>query len=172
MSLFMRFLISYNQLFDHLELSIDRLKRKKVPWKQAMLRALEAGKDKLQDYYSKATHIHGNLYAVGTILAPAYKLQFFSGRAWNENGIEWSEKYLEYLQDYMEIYKHRVSDTRSITRVSIPTVEISNVTALLKRGRSQAEKDSSSYQDELKWYLETGKYFLVIRSFCTNILIS
>jgi len=53
-----------------------------------MLKALGAGKDKLKDYYSKTTELHSNLYAVSTILAPEYKLQFFNGRAWSENNFE------------------------------------------------------------------------------------
>ena len=47
-----------------------RLWKKKVPWKQAMLHALEAGREKLKLYYRKTAEVHGNLYAIGTILAP------------------------------------------------------------------------------------------------------
>lgn len=34
----------YNKLFDHIEISIQQLQRKKVPWKQLMLTALYAAK--------------------------------------------------------------------------------------------------------------------------------
>lgn len=58
----------YNQLFDHLEGSIQRLKKKKVPWKQAMLHALNAGQEKLRLYYSKTKEIYSNLYIISIIL--------------------------------------------------------------------------------------------------------
>lgn len=43
-----------------------------------MLNALDAGMDKLKVYYNKTQEVHGNLYAIGTILAPQHKLEFFS----------------------------------------------------------------------------------------------
>jgi hypothetical protein len=64
----------YNKLFDHFETSIRQLERKRIPWKQGMLCALHAGKEKLTIYYAKTKQIHGNLYAIGTILTPQYKL--------------------------------------------------------------------------------------------------
>lgn len=70
----------YNQLFEHLEKSTRQLQRKKVPWKQLMLKALGAARDKLADYYGKTDEIHGDLFAIGTMLAPENKLQFFSGK--------------------------------------------------------------------------------------------
>lgn len=54
-----------------------------------MRKALEAGRQKLSDYYSQTESVHGNLFAVGTILAPQNKLQFFSkpdGRIITTNG--------------------------------------------------------------------------------------
>lgn len=68
----------YNKLFDHLEKSIRQLRRKKVTWKQLMLSSLEAAQEKLSKYYSMTDSVKGDLYAIGTVLAPANKLQFFS----------------------------------------------------------------------------------------------
>lgn len=56
-------------LFGHLENSMRQLRRKKVPWKQAMLSALDARMEKLKVYYNETQEVHSNLYAVGTILA-------------------------------------------------------------------------------------------------------
>lgn len=146
----------YNELFDHLELSIDRLKRKKVPWKKAIFRALEAGKIKLGQYYSKTTKVHGNLYGVGTILAPQYKLQFFSGRAWSENNFEWRDKYLGCLREYVDAYKQRLSDRQSPIWALGPTSQSSRVTTLLKAAKTHSSRSLIDDRDEVKRYLETG----------------
>jgi hypothetical protein len=47
----------YNKLFEHLEQSMNQLRRKRVPWKQQMFRALEAGRLKLDEYYSQTDSI-------------------------------------------------------------------------------------------------------------------
>ncbi|OQD94302.1 hypothetical protein PENVUL_c148G07398, partial [Penicillium vulpinum] len=67
----------YNALFEHFEESIAQLTPKTIPWKKAILQALNAGIAKLTSYYTKTKEIHGSLYAIGTILAPQHKLHFF-----------------------------------------------------------------------------------------------
>jgi hypothetical protein len=78
----------YNKLFDHFDFSIRQLTRKSVPWKIIMREALKAGKQKLSDYYSQTEKAHGNLYAIGTILTPRHKLQFFSTSEWSDNNYQ------------------------------------------------------------------------------------
>ncbi|KAG0154764.1 hypothetical protein PDIDSM_332 [Penicillium digitatum] len=53
----------YNMLFEHLEKSIKQLQRKHVPWKQQMLSSLEAGRLKLDEYYSQTDHDRDHIYA-------------------------------------------------------------------------------------------------------------
>jgi hypothetical protein len=60
----------YNKLYDHLERSQVQLRRKRVPWKKQMLVALEAGRSKLDEYYSQSDDIKANIYAISTMLAP------------------------------------------------------------------------------------------------------
>ena len=67
----------YNKLFEHLEQSIKQLRRKCIPWKKHMLNALEAGRLKLDEYYSQTDNVRGHIYAVNTMLAPVNKFQFF-----------------------------------------------------------------------------------------------
>jgi hypothetical protein len=43
-----------------------------------MLYILEAAKTKLLYYYSKTDKIYCDIFAIGTIIAPSNKLQFFS----------------------------------------------------------------------------------------------
>lgn len=40
-------------LFNHLERSMSQLRRKRVSWKQEMLKALDAGIEKLKVYYNE-----------------------------------------------------------------------------------------------------------------------
>lgn len=106
----------YNQLFDHLDASIRRLGKKKVPWKQAMLHSLEAGRDKLKFYYAKTEEIHGNLYAIGTILAPQHKLQFFSSGEYGDD-IESRATYKAYLEKFMEPYQRPIPEAQRPQRL-------------------------------------------------------
>lgn len=76
----------YNKLFSHLEKSMAKLARKKVNWKTVMLSALKQAKLKLSQYYSMTDEIPGDLYAIGTILAPQNKLHFFSTRIGSHAG--------------------------------------------------------------------------------------
>jgi hypothetical protein len=70
----------YNKLFDHLEKSMDALRRKRVLWKQLVLKALEAAKSKLSHCYAMTDDIPCDLYAIGTIIAPQNKLKIFQPR--------------------------------------------------------------------------------------------
>ena len=74
----------YNKLFEHLERSMNQLRRKRVPWKQQMFRALEAGRLKLDEYYSQTDSIQGHIYAVSTMLAPVNKFKFFLTKDWEQ----------------------------------------------------------------------------------------
>jgi hypothetical protein len=45
-----------------------------------MLAALEARREKLSVYYQLTEEAHSSLYAMGTILAPQYKLKFLKAQ--------------------------------------------------------------------------------------------
>jgi hypothetical protein len=68
----------YNKLFDHLNELMTQLRRKRVSWKQLMLTALNTAREKLSEYYKRTDEANGDLFAIGTILAPSNKLQFFA----------------------------------------------------------------------------------------------
>ena len=69
-----------------------------------MLYSLKAGRDKLKFYYTKTVEIYDNLYAIRTILAPQYKLQFFSGGEYSDD-IESRAIYKAYLKRFLEPYQ-------------------------------------------------------------------
>jgi hypothetical protein len=101
----------YNRLFTHFEQAQARLRRKKVPWKKAMLQALEAGSEKLSVYYKATEQAHGSLYAIGTILAPQHKLEFFAGPEWagevDDTSLSWYDIYERSLHSHLEDYSKR-----------------------------------------------------------------
>lgn len=49
-----------------------------------MLQALQAAQAKLSEYYSQTDTIQGDLYAIGTMLAPVNKFHFFSTKDWDD----------------------------------------------------------------------------------------
>jgi hypothetical protein len=149
----------YNRLFDHLDTSIRQLQRKKVPWKRSMLQALYGGKEKLKAYYRKTEEIHGNLYAIGTILAPKHKLQFFSSREYGNDKAS-QKRYKDYLQQYIQPYREQ-----------LPNLAAPNA-CIMRRNDDETEelfddddqsdtvvrtiRQNTNIDDELVRYLDSG----------------
>lgn len=148
----------YNKLFNHLERSMSALRRKKVAWKQLMLSSLEAAKRKLSTYYGMTDTIDGNLYAIGTILSPQQKLQFFEGKDWDDPDNNWRAIYRESLEDYFQSYKRHHADTQSISKAQSPTVAISELE--MECGAEQSQPFASTEFDELKEYLDSGQLII------------
>lgn len=144
----------YNKLFDHLEASIRQLKRKKVAWKQLMLSALEAASTKLSEYYAMTDEVHDDLYAIGTIIAPQNKLQFFSNKDWDQG---WRTRYRKSLEDYLEPYKQRLSSTQSLSKDPTSAAQISELDILI--GSTTPHQSKANQCNELARYLDSGKYF-------------
>jgi hypothetical protein len=148
----------YNKLFNHLEASISTLRRKKVAWKQLMLSSLEAAKGKLSTYYSMTDTIDGNLYAIGTILSPQQKLQFFETKDWDDPDNNWRAIYRSSLEDYFQTYRRRHADTQSISKAQSPAVAISELE--MECGVEGSQPLASTEFDELKEYLDSGKLLI------------
>jgi hypothetical protein len=146
----------YNKLFDHLEKSISQLKRKKVPWKQVMLTALHAAKKKLTQYYAMTDEIDSDLYAVGTILSPQQKLQFFVGKDWDDPDNDWRAIYRKSLEDCFEVYKRRLYDSQSTSKAQSPAIAISELEMICEL--EESHYSASGEYDELRQYLESGEY--------------
>ncbi|KAG0161688.1 hypothetical protein PDIDSM_5318 [Penicillium digitatum] len=94
----------YNKLFDHLERSQAQLRRKR-PWKKQMLEALEAGRSKLDEYYSQADDLRGNIYAISTMLAPVNKFKFFLSSDWDQ---KWRDTYRLAFEQALVPYQAQV----------------------------------------------------------------
>jgi hypothetical protein len=155
----------YNKLFDHLEKSINQLRRKRVAWKQVMLTSLEAAKLKLSAYYRDTDQIDGHIYAIGTILSPQDKLKFFSTSDWDpdpESEVDYRAAYRQSLESFFGKYSESLAEEHQSlgapTMSSIPD-EFDLACALDESQQSQISQPAQS--DELTRYLEGSKYPLI-----------
>jgi hypothetical protein len=87
-----------------------------------MLSALYVAKAKLPAYYSDTDKVHSDLFAIGTILAPQHKLQFFNKMDW---GPELREQYRQSFENYAGLYKGRLSTTQGSPQASSPGIQTS-----------------------------------------------
>jgi hypothetical protein len=131
-----------------------------------MLSSLEAAQEKLSKYYAMTDSIEGDLYAIGTILAPANKLQFFSTKDWESDNPEKDYKkiYCESLESFFASYDEKRPEERlqSDARVSMMTM----TDADLLFENSQASLPPQ--QNELTWYLESRTCSLILLLNNTN----
>lgn len=123
----------YNNLFNYLEKLIQQLQNKKVAWKTTMLHALEAAKAKLSYYYSETDKMHCDIFAIGTIIAPSNKLQFFSTQEW-EGG--WRERYHESLRNYLKQYTKQLSDLPVLPSNQLASGSLSQIEMLVSNRAS------------------------------------
>lgn len=145
----------YHSLFEHLEKSIHQLQQKRVPWKQSMLCAILAGKEKLATYYGSTTKAYGDLFAIGTILAPQHKLQFFSRYEWAENNFASRERYRQRLRDYVRPYQERLSNSQGFSNNQTPLDQGSKLATLIAQVGSN-RKPVPRHNNEVENYLESG----------------
>jgi hypothetical protein len=139
----------YNALFDHLENSIRQLQRKRVPWKKHMLKSLQAGRLKLDEYYSQTDNIRGSIYAIGTMLAPDNRFQFFKSDDWDK---EWQEKYRNAFQAALVPYQRQLSTVSGIASSYSTPKPSSRLNKMLSGNKSQIKP----VRDEVTQYLDGG----------------
>jgi hypothetical protein len=155
----------YNKLFDHLEKSIRQLRRKRVAWKQVMLASLEAAQSKLSTYYKDTDKIDGHLYAIGTILSPQDKLQFFSTTDWDpdpEEGIDYRATYRESLESCLKRYSESLAQEPHILDAPTTCIVTDEFDLACARDESQQSQIPQLVQsDELTRYLDSSEYLLI-----------
>ncbi|KAJ5264775.1 hypothetical protein N7505_007568 [Penicillium chrysogenum] len=125
----------YNALFDHFFEAGALLKRKRVPWKSDMLKALTAGRLKLDEYYSQTDNLKGHIYAVGTMLAPDSRFQFFLSDNWEPH---WRDTYRKSFQELLIPYQERLTTSQGSTNT--PTIASgSRLNKMLKSNKISAQ---------------------------------
>lgn len=132
-----------------------------------MLNAVHAGMNKLSVYYTKTKEIHGSLYAIGTILAPQHKLDFFSSNTWGKSGDDshWGIHHKESLCEFMKPYAQRLSQTQSLVLGDLShkhtSVSSSDIEDLFHERRPQPISQPSSHSyNELMQYLDKREFLI------------
>ncbi|EED11521.1 conserved hypothetical protein [Talaromyces stipitatus ATCC 10500] len=123
---------------------------------------LEKSKEKLSEYYAMTDHVGGDLYAIGTILAPQNKLEFFSTSEWEP---EWRVRYRKSLEEYIVPYEKRYSETQtqSIPIRQILTGGISDIDMLVTAATSLQPRTTA--HDEISRYLGSSTQLMNPRIF-------
>jgi hypothetical protein len=146
----------YNALFDHFFEAEALLKRKRVPWKSDMLKALTAGRLKLDEYYSQTDNLKGHIYAVGTMLAPDSRFQFFLSDNWEPH---WRDTYRKSFQELLIPYQERLTTSQGSTNT--PTIASgSRLNKMLKSNKISAKPAG----DEMTQYLDSGMFTICVFS--------
>ncbi|KAJ5249388.1 hypothetical protein N7524_011704, partial [Penicillium chrysogenum] len=112
-----------------------------------MLSSLEAGRLKLDEYYSQTDHDRDHLYAISTMLAPDNRFQFFLSDDWTK---EWRDKYRASFQDNLLPYQERYATSQGLP-VSSPGLRPSTALYNLLRPKKPKAKPVG---DEITQYLD------------------
>ncbi|KAJ5660667.1 uncharacterized protein N7484_000039 [Penicillium longicatenatum] len=95
-----------------------------------------------------------NLFAIGTILAPENKLEFFSGTDWADNNYKWREKYENSLRRYLLNYQQQLASP------PLPVTAVSQTTSQFRGSFSDSQPQQAkklSTNNELTTYLNLGQ---------------
>lgn len=144
----------YNHLFEHLESRIQQLEKKRIRWKQQILEALRSAESKLREYYTMTDFQGlGDMYAIGTLLAPQYKLEFFQGPDWQDEEKDYAAQYKKSLEDRIKEYQEKLYGSISQAeglQYAKPTNELDLLLA----------SKPPTPVSELTQYLKGGKWFI------------
>lgn len=128
-----------------------------------MLKALEAGSKKLSVYYKATEQAHGSLYAIGTILAPQHKLEFFKGPEWagDVDGMDssWYDVYEASLHKHLEEYSKHQPEKQVLPRAKSSSHSTDAMMSLFEEDQPEPlPQPKTGWQEELKGYLNTGMF--------------
>ncbi|EAU30716.1 predicted protein [Aspergillus terreus NIH2624] len=142
----------YNDLFDHLDLAINRLRNKRASWKQQILEGLEEAHKKLRKYYRRTYQAEGYIYAIATILDPTSKLEKFKTATWLDDDTDWYQKYRTVFEKVFHFYRSQNPSVNTPSTVSDPLSGLNKAFYHLSKRRRLAT--SSETFEELKAYLD------------------
>jgi hypothetical protein len=132
---------------------MTQLKWKRVPWKQQMLRSLEAGRDKLSEYYTQTNSAKRHIYAISTMLSPDNRFQFFLTDDWEK---KWRDIYRRSFQEALLPYQERLSEINEGLNISLSPKPQSMFDRLNKPGIGGNQRQSSTGVSEMCQYLDSG----------------
>ena len=141
----------FTTIFDLIERAIQKLQRKRLPWKTAMLTALKAALKKLEKYYGWTVDYIGDLYGFGVLLHPGIKDTFWENSSWSKDQA-WVDEYWRKLERlWRKEYYRRVPGEAIQRRAqhSRPsTNDTFSITGLMMGWRQPAAARSSSRSTE------------------------
>lgn len=146
----------YNALFEHLEQLKKQLRRKRVHWKKHMLESLEAGRVKLDEYYSQTDNVKGHVFAISTMLAPDNRFQFFQSDDWD---IKWRTIYRQSFATTLIPYQERLSNKEGSLSTDI-SAKPRSLFRRLNKIASGNKIQSKLATGEMSQYLDSGKFTL------------
>ncbi|KAJ5248574.1 hypothetical protein N7468_000025 [Penicillium chermesinum] len=113
-----------------------------------MLASLEAAKNKLSVYYRYTDKLDGNFYAIGTILSPQDKLQFFSTADGDpeEGGIDYRAIYRQSLESSLEKYSENLAQGQQILGAPLASTATDEFDLACIRGESQQSQIPESME--------------------------
>jgi len=95
----------YQDIFDHLEIQICRLERKRMQWNVDIREGIVKAKLKAASYYGKTESRRGLQFGIGTCLNPYCKLNVFREGDPDASGeIEYEKSYKKELIAYYDLY--------------------------------------------------------------------
>ncbi|KAJ5902926.1 hypothetical protein N7495_003454 [Penicillium taxi] len=152
----------YNQMFQHLETQIERLKRRPLKLGQKeILQSLHAAHKKLAEYYGQVKNeTLGKIYSTATILAPDFGLKVFDGDSWEQEK-EYLGETTDQSQNYKRIYRESLERQLVRYQSQNPANLLSQTEATSRKRKRTKKKDpfaltrdtSSPSEDELTRYL-------------------
>lgn len=129
-----------------------------------MLCALKAGEQKLATYYKDTEKAHGHLYAMGTILTPVHKLDYFKGADWAGDDADWYTVYESSLHSYLKRYYQRQPTTQSVDKGKAPQ-RTGSMSSLLAQTRPRsAIQEKVGWREELTGYLNLRMYTIELET--------
>ncbi|EED18981.1 conserved hypothetical protein [Talaromyces stipitatus ATCC 10500] len=114
-----------------------------------MLHALEAGRTKLDEYYSQTDYIPGHIYAVSTMLAPVNKFKFFLTKDWDQ---KWRDIYRKSFQQALIPYQEQLSTSN---RSSDGSHSAARLSSKLDKMLDESEAQPNAATDEMTQYLDS-----------------
>lgn len=124
-----------------------------------MLSSLEAAQEKLSKYYGMTDSVKGDLYAIGTILAPANKLQFFSTKDWESDDPEkdYRKIYRESLEYFFRSYNERLPQDKLQSDGPLSMTTMTDADLIFE----DSQHSLPPQYNELTRYLESRTFFLI-----------
>ena len=114
-----------------------------------MLDSLEAGRIKLDEYYTQTDQAKPHIYAISTMLAPDNKFQFFLFDDWDR---QWRDLYQKSFQEALVPYQEYLSTIQGSITAPIAARPSSRLNKMLNGHKPQVKP----VRDEITQYLDSG----------------